>query len=182
MKSRVQQFAQRIGSKLFSYEDISKKELINELNPFVVDRKDGKKGLLTEEVQELLEALEKGDILEVTDAVVDIQYYVYQMISWLEIAGIDFNGAMNAVCDNNDSKYTTSKELAWQWAEDYRFKGYHYDVNIVGIESYLDEYACNDEYTTYYCLKDSEGKVKKPIDFIPVDLSSFIPDKFKEKS
>ena len=178
MKSRVQEFAQRIGSNLFSYEDISKEDLVKELKPFVIDRKDGKKGLLTEEVQELVDALNNGDILEVTDAVVDLQYYLYQMISWLEVAGIDFNSAMNAVCDNNDLKYTTSEALVRDWSLAHLLRGNDYD--IYSKQDYERSEVLGYDFTVkYYCLKDSEGKVKKAVGHPKVDLLPFIPEKFK---
>ena len=163
MKARVIEFAKRIGSKGFTYDEIDKTTLITELADFFTPI-GWREGLLVEEVTEFQVALLNKDITEVVDAFIDIKVYLAQIENWLEQAGVDVAGAYNAVCDNNDSKYTTSDELVIKWKNEHKLKGNVY--NIKG--TYVDRIA-------YYCLKDNTGKVKKPLDFVPVDLKPFIP-------
>lgn len=164
MKSRVIEFAKRIGSKVFTYEEINKSLLISELSDFFLPNGE-REGLLVEEVTEFKDALAAKDIVEMVDACIDLKVYLAQVENWLEQAGVDIDGAYGAVCDNNDSKYTQSLQLVVNWANSYIKKG-NMDIEINKAE--VDEEA-------YYCLKDSTGKVKKPVDFVPVDLKPFIP-------
>lgn len=168
MKHRVKQFAERIGSNIGKPIDVDKDVLIKELSPFVLPRTDGKSGLLVEEVEELTRAIYKKDVKEVLDAVVDIEYFLNQMILWLEKAGIDYQKACEKVCDNNDEKYSTSynfieaKLLEWSINDPWFSNTLHIDFNLVDGE-------------TYYCLKDTNGKVRKFVDFESVDLTECIP-------
>lgn len=164
MKERVLEFAKRIGSDIgtLSYDDITTELLSDELYRFSSQAT----GLLTEEVEELCDATIDEDIVEMLDAVIDIQYYLYQMINWLELAGIDFKGAFEAVCDNNDSKYTTSIQLAQKW---------YTEAKAVGRDVVISDTQVDG--VNYFCLKNSDSKVVKPEGFEKVDLFKFIPEK-----
>lgn len=168
MKHRVKQFAERIGSNIDKPIDVDKDTLITELSPFVLPRTDGKSGLLVEEVEELTRAIYKKDVKEVLDAVVDIEYFLNQMILWLEKAGIDYQKACEKVCDNNDEKVSGSltfienKLLEWGETDIWFHSKLHINEAIVDGE-------------TWYCLHDDNGKCRKFVDFESVDLTECIP-------
>lgn len=171
MKHRVNLFAKRIGSSIGKPIDVNKQKLIEELSPFVLPRSDGKAGLLVEEVLELTEAIECKDVVKVLDAVVDIEYFLHQMIAWLEKSGIDYKEACDRVCNNNDDKYSTSLEfiqaklIEWQVNDPWFAERLHIAENFVDGE-------------TFYCLKDDNDKVRKFVDFEGVELESCVPVEF----
>jgi hypothetical protein len=173
MKHRVNIFAKRIGSRVGKPIDVDKQTLIQELSPFVLPRTDGKAGLLVEEVEELTEAIKEGNIVGTLDAVVDIAYFLDQMILWLEKAGIDYQLACEKVCDNNDEKVTSSltfienKLLEWKENDPWFASKLHINESFVDGES-------------WYCLHDDNGKVRKFVDFEQVDLIECIPKELLE--
>jgi len=168
MKHRVKRFAERIGSNIGKPIDVDKETLIQELSPFVLPRIDGKAGLLVEEVEELTDAIKEGNIVAILDAVVDIDYFLQQMILWLEKAGIDYQLACNLVCDNNDEKVSSSltfienKLLEWKENDPWFFSKLHINEAVIDGES-------------WYCLHDQSNKCRKFIDFEQVDLTTCIP-------
>lgn len=168
MKHRVLKFAERIGSNIGKPVDVDKETLIKELSPFVLPRSDGKSGLLVEEVEELEQAIYKKDVEKVLDAVVDIEYFLNQMILWLEKAGIDYQKACDLVCDNNDDKISRSltfienKLLEWEQNDPWFHSKLHINEAVVDGEA-------------WYCLHDDNSKCRKFVDFEQVDLLPCIP-------
>lgn len=164
MKQRIKQFTDRTGTTPLPAE--SSQELCEQFKPFVLPRPDGDDGLFIEEVQELIDAVLAGDVVELVDAVKDIGVYYYQFVNILESAGVDYQGVSNLIADNNDMKYTTSYELAQRWELE---TGYKVESNIV-FEGY--------EEVVYHCIKDDCGKIKKFKGFEKVNLLPFIPEVF----
>lgn len=120
-----------------------------------------------EEVAEMFDALVAKDVTELLDACKDINVYLDQFKDSLIKVGIDVIGAQEAVALNNELKYTTYRPLAARWLYEHIEKGdytadYYLDTNIVdGAE--------------YYCIKNQDNKVIKPIDHAKVYLEEFIP-------
>ena len=85
----------------------------------------------------------------------------------LKKAGIDVVGAQEAVALNNELKYTTSHELAVDWYREHRNRGNIYTIYDTEVDGVI-----------YYCLKDENNKVRKPVGHKPVDLTPFIPKHF----
>lgn len=120
---------------------------------------------LEEEVAEMFDALVAKDVTELLDACKDINVYRDQFKDSLIKAGIDVNGAQEAVALNNELKYTTSFSLAMDWLEQHRKSGSKgYEIHGITVDD-----------TTYYCIKNQDNKVIKPIGHCPVCLLSFIP-------
>ena len=71
----------------------------------------------------------------------------------------DVLGMLNAVCDNNDLKYTTDYDAFVTTQKWWNASTSNFATVIDGV--------------TYYCLKNENGKVVKPKDFPKVDLSEF---------
>ena len=119
--------------------------------------------LLQEELDEFSEAIGNNDVVEVVDAVIDLQYFLQQAIIKLELAGVNIVECCNEVCLNNQLKYTTSYELAESWLD--------------GTPNrYIDENIAEDS-VTYYCVKDLDtDKVKKYNNFPTPNLKQHIPE------
>ena len=64
---------------------------------------------MLEEAKELVKAIEEKDPIETLDAQADLQYVLDGLIY---LSQHDHNGAMKAVCHNNDLKYTDDYEEA----------------------------------------------------------------------
>jgi hypothetical protein len=120
--------------------------------------------LLQEELNELDAAIKANDVVEVTDAFVDLKYFLSQLEIWLEQAGVDVQQAEELVCFNNELKYTTVWDQAVEWGESVGFCKVFIDENI------------DEDGITQYCIKDNvTHKVKKYKDFPQVDLSPCVP-------
>lgn len=117
---------------------------------------------LLEEVKETQEAALNNDILEVVDGIADVNFVAAYLQTLIESLGVDRRGAFNAVCDNNDEKWTTSFELAEKW------------LSQQTIPCYIQTTIYNNQ--TYYTVRKKDGdKVVKYQNFPKVDLTPFIP-------
>lgn len=118
--------------------------------------------LIKEEVEELEDSIDVEDIL---DAVVDIGVYYNQLVLLMEHIGVDYNEACQAVCHNNDLKYTHSMPLVMDWYTHLKDKNVRIEDNDV-------------DNVKYFCLKNQNGKVMKHKGFPRVDLSDYIPEEW----
>lgn len=115
---------------------------------------------LKEEVNELEEAVKDKDVVEVLDAAVDIIYVAMGLMQQLEKLGVDTQGAMQQVGDDNLKKFPSDEASAIATIKYYVGKNIH------------THFALNTEYGVY-CIKDTNGKVRKPYDFAPTNLSQY---------
>lgn len=125
---------------------------------------------LLEEVKETKDAAYNGDWVEVLDGVADVKYVASYLEDLIKASGCDFDKAFDAVCDNNDEKFTSSRELAEVWKE---------QKESIGVPTYIatSEY----EGELYYTVRRiSDMKVVKYDDFPKVDLLPFIPKELIE--
>lgn len=113
--------------------------------------------LIFEELSETIAAFENKDCVELLDGAVDIFVTTCGLLQKLSSAGFNVNAALKAVCDNNLSKFPK-----------------------VGFPVRYDEAfsAVLKEEHQVYVIKDSNGKIRKPSDFVPVNLLEFTPDNF----
>jgi predicted HAD superfamily Cof-like phosphohydrolase len=118
--------------------------------------------LLQEELNELKEAIEQNDIVEVLDALCDIQYVLSGAI--LEFGMADkFRAAFSEVQRSNMSKTCKSMSEAEATLEHYRQKN--------GTEGHIVERG--EEFLVY---RKSDQKVLKSINYSPAELSQFVKD------
>ena len=117
--------------------------------------------VILEESKELIVALEAKDEVEIKDGIADVLFTSLRLVSLLGDK-YDVLGMLNAVCDNNDLKYTTNQV-------DFFAAGGVWDKLSDGCKNEVTEI----DGVTYYCLKNENGKVVKPKDFPKVDLSEF---------
>lgn len=128
---------------------------------------------LLEEVLETKEAAKRGDWIECVDGVGDVKYVAAYLQTLLESVGVKFNKAYRKICDNNDQKFSSSKELVLQWQA---------EKSISHPE--LETYVAVTEYEgeTYYTLRRKDnGKVVKHNNFEAVDLTDCIPNELLNK-
>ena len=115
--------------------------------------------LIAEEVDELRQAIEDKDIVEVRDALADILYVVYGMQYKLDIDG---NYDMGLVHDSNMTKLCHSEEQAQRTVENYKARFEQ------GESPYDSPYYEQISSTLWIVRNRSTGKVLKNIDYSPV--------------
>lgn len=116
--------------------------------------------LIAEELKELEQAIHDRDIVEVADALCDIQYVLSGAI--LEFGlGEKFRELFEEVQRSNMSKACSSEEEARQTVEHYRKKD--------GTECYYEQ--AGDKWLVY---RKSDNKTIKSIAYSPADLRSIL--------
>lgn len=118
-----------------------------------------------EEAQEIYNASMLSDYVEILDGVCDNLFTLAQLIAMLEAAGFDVDGAYQAVLDNNNTKVFNSFFEACEAKEKLEERD---DVEYFIETNYVEGIA-------YYVVVRSDGKVMKPHNFVPVDLTRFVP-------
>jgi hypothetical protein len=81
--------------------------------------------------------------------------------------GYDVLGGLNAVALNNDTKYHDTEEEADKTMEMYKSKG----------EDVYKQY--NEDYNVWVVKNISDGKLRKPHNFVSVTLNEFLPNEEK---
>ena len=120
---------------------------------------------LREEAQEIVDACDARDIVGVLDGAVDCWYVREYMDDLCFEQGLRTSLARNLVCENNDTKFSTSYGTAASSQAQHEANGTPCYISSVPYEG--------KEYFTVRRLSDD--KVLKPINFEPVDLSGCLP-------
>lgn len=120
--------------------------------------------LIQEEYVETVEAFDNLDAVEYVDGVADMFVVVTGMIQKLEALGVDMESVINRVCDNNLAKYPIVSEEAFR-------NGTVFQLIPDGCSGKISD-------GRLIITDDKTGKIRKPTNFTPVDLSD-VPDFFK---
>lgn len=119
--------------------------------------------LILEETKEIKDkGIDKNNVKEVLDGVVDVIVTALGLLQKLEYLGVDVNKAMRDTAYNNLTKYPSKELTAIQTAQMYEEDGAMVDVQY------------NSEYELFV-IKNWNDKVMKPIGFESNDLSNCIP-------
>ena len=125
--------------------------------------------IVMSEVQEMESGIKEKDNVEILDGAVDSLVTVFGMLNLLSKNGYDVVTAMQRVAYNNLSKFTTSKEIALETAKKLSeskpklaFRVEERDGRPFGSEM-------------LYVVLDSNDKVCKPVNFVPVNLQDLVP-------
>jgi hypothetical protein len=117
--------------------------------------------VVVEEIGELQDAFDNRDAVELLDGACDGFVTLVGLIQQMEKAGFKVDEALQRVCDNNVTKFPS--EIT--------------NLDVV--------YACDNEWKivpnikySCYVFKDGNNKVRKPINFVPVEISDLVPDNF----
>lgn len=122
-------------------------------------------GLVMEEAIETQVASIGSDYLEMLDGACDVLFTLSYYIHLLEEAGFDFEGAYQAVIDNNSTKVFNSYYEACDSKEKLEARD--------DVEYFVETNVHNG--LPFYVVRNQNGKVCKPIDFVPVSLEKYIP-------
>lgn len=125
--------------------------------------------LILEETKEIKDkGIDKNNVKETLDGVIDVMVTALGLLQKLEYLGVDTNKAMRDTAYNNLTKYPSKELTAIQSAMMYEAEG-----NVVNVE-YNSEYEL-------FVIKNWNDKVMKPIGFESNDLSNCIPKELLEK-
>lgn len=118
---------------------------------------DNQLSFIYEELVETIDAIESFNEVELVDGACDLFVTVAGLMQKLEAAGFDVAGALAKVNANNLSKFP-----------DYDVRGSHllYQPNNTTIN-------VNEQYSVVVYKDVETGKIKKPTNFVPVDLSGY---------
>lgn len=116
--------------------------------------------LLQEELNELKDAIEDKDIVEIADALADLQYVLSGAILEFGLAE-KFNALFEEVQRSNMSKACESQEIAEATAEKYKAKD--------GTESTIEKKGY-----VYIVYRKGDHKVLKSVNYSPADLAAIL--------
>ena len=120
--------------------------------------------VLESEVKELKEGLDNKDYVEILDGAIDITVVIFGFIQILEKMNFDVEKAMERVAVNNLSKFVRDIQDAIKSRDKYMREGKSVHIEYDSIHN-------------LYGLKNDAGKIRKPHNFVPVELSDFVPTK-----
>lgn len=119
---------------------------------------------MLEEAKELVAAVEAKDPIETLDAQADLQYVLDGLIF---LSQHDHDGAMKAVCENNNLKYTDDYQEAVQRMFDIEKR--------TGDECYL-RLSIAEGKEWFAVVRKSDGKIMKQSNLPKVQLAEFIAE------
>jgi len=123
-------------------------------------RSDLRVSLLQEELNELQEAIDNNDLVEVADALCDIQYVLSGAV--LEFGmGDKFVELFNEVQRSNMSKACSTQEEAEKTVEYYK--------NTRGVSAHIEE-----DNGLFLVYRDGDKKTLKSVDYSPANLKGIL--------
>jgi hypothetical protein len=149
---------------------------------------DNQIGFIFEELSETIEAVERGMFsdevefedgynpeIELTDGVCDLFVTVAGLIQKMEAAGFDVSGALKKVNENNLSKFPTGdiatishNPLSTSVVKKFKLES---DIENIQPPNTTKEY--NSQYSVYVFKDKDTGKIRKPTNFVPVNLKGY---------
>ena len=121
--------------------------------------------LVLEEAQETYDNSVISDYKEMLDGACDVFFTVIHYMNILEKAGFDVEGAIQAVIDNNSKKVFNSFYEACEAKEKLETRD--------DVEYFVETNVLNG--IPFYVVLRQDGKVMKPVDFVPVNLEEYVP-------
>jgi len=121
--------------------------------------------LIAEEAKELKEALDENNPVEVLDAIIDLYVVIDGMTSKLEALGFDVSTALKQTIENNMSKFPVDDVIVEQTIDNFDSQGIKTTAELHPVFK-------------RWAIKDQNGKIRKPINFVSNDLSNCLPEGF----
>jgi hypothetical protein len=124
---------------------------------------------ILEEAQEAYDAIHvDNDPEALLDGCVDVMVTVYGLATMLGLSGFDVDSASDTTAANNLTKFTTDESVVER-------------TLLLNTEYVAEEYEVPVEEGTVkvFVFKDSNGKIRKPADYVKNDLKAFVPETFK---
>jgi predicted HAD superfamily Cof-like phosphohydrolase len=122
--------------------------------------------LITEEVQELQDAIKAKDMKETIDALADIEYVVQGMAAGL---GIDLDRAFEIVHKSNMSKLCRTETDAIETVRRYKVK---YDTDDSPYDS--PDYRKSNDGLYWVVFNSSTGKILKSYKYTPANFDDML--------
>lgn len=116
--------------------------------------------VIKEEVEELEEAIETANHVNLLKELADVVVTVHGMVDIIEYIGYNVEDALVKVANNNLSKFTPSDKVADESVIDYTNKGVKVKLEL------------NTKYNVWV-IKDENNKYKKPIDYKPCNVEAY---------
>lgn len=120
--------------------------------------------LVVEELNEVVEAIEANDNVELLDGLIDTHVTLAFMTELIFQAGFDVDKAFDLVNKNNSTKIFKSYTAAKETMEAYEDKG------IEGM--HIEEVVVSG--VPYYTVRDANNKIRKPLDFVSVNIENCV--------
>ncbi len=132
-------------------------QIASNLDNVTPDSIDNQLSFIWEEMCEAIDALEAKDEVEILDATCDVFVTVAGLMQKLEACGFDVAGALKKVNENNLAKYVP------------------YDVRLpIDFYAPANTFPIIDDVHNVIIFKDKEtSKIRKPTNFVPVNLKGF---------
>ena len=111
--------------------------------------------LAFEELSESITALEENNHVEILDGAIDEFYVVCGKLAILDKMGYNVEEGIKRVCENNLSKFKEEIDLNFVWGQEFKAE-------------------FNNKYKVWV-VRDGNDKIRKPAEFMPVDLSDLVP-------
>lgn len=137
--------------------------------------------VLQSEVQEMQDALDAGDAVEVLDAAIDIDFVNTGLLQMLYIAGFAVPEAAELVCYNNLDKFplVPSEDEPSTIVEDTIAKYAEKGIEVAVSKKKM--YNPADGAFEVYIFKNAKtGKVLKPFGFEEVEIADAVPQVIKD--
>lgn len=145
--------------KVKEFHERFKHPILDEPTILHPDRSALRLSLIVEETTELIEAIEKKDLVGIADALGDIQYVLSGAILEFGFTN-NFNDIFSEIHRSNMSKLCKSENEAIQTKHKYEKDG---------VEAYYEQEG---EY--YHVKRSSDHKTLKSINYSPANLKQFI--------
>ena len=123
-------------------------------------------GLMVEESSEGVDAARMNDPVESVDALADELFVIAWKIEMLQKSGFDVEGSLQAVIDSNAKKVFNSFYEACAAKE---------QIEMVKDDECFVETSVYNGLPFYTVRRQSDNKIMKAVDFVPVDLEEYIP-------
>lgn len=124
--------------------------------------------LVTEEAQETLDAVNQQSIVGLLDGAVDVMFVAIGLLQKLEYLGVDVDGAMKRVAEDNLSKFPQTQAVVDATVEMYK-------------QQQIEVSSEYDEIFNRWIIKDKQNKIRKPAGFVGTNLSAFVPSALEVK-
>lgn len=119
--------------------------------------------LIYEEVGETRDAVRDNNVVGILDGLVDTLYVTLGALQKLKNLGVDTDGAMRQVAEDNLKKFVDEEMIANNSMDSY------FENGIKVRTEYNSKYRV-------FVIKDEDDKVRKPLDFVSTDLSNYVPN------
>lgn len=121
-------------------------------------------GYLEEEVQEIRDGIELNNPEMLLDGVVDTLVTALGHLQRLEVQGVDVREALNRIADNNLSKFIPEEHPETITDTAHRY-------------GKLATLHHNERFGCYVVLRNTDNKIMKPANFVPVNLADLVEGK-----